>query len=191
MRIIPINNTNQSTNFNARIAPNPEWNNYLRYINEYAPYREGVYNTAKNKTIISKFIEALEANSSDALINIDTIVCNKDEMFNTRGRISSQYGVFVDTEPARDDSNAPIENIIRRILNPENRAQMCKLFGTKNFLEQSKWWDEHICSMWKGIQEVFYERTLFPRSGDRLIGRDESWYDSLWNRQFREQNPAD
>lgn len=190
MKINPINNTNQSTNFNARIAPNPEWNNYLRYINDFAPYREGFYNTAKNKTIIENFIKAVNANPSDALISIDTVICNRNEMFNTRGRISSQYGVFIDTEPGRDDSNAPIENIIRRILNPENRAQMCKLFGTKNFTEQSNWWDEHIYPIWNSIKELFYEKTLFPKRGDERLGRDRAWYDELWNKAFREQNPV-
>ena len=179
-----------NTNFNARIAPNPEWNNYLQYIREFAPYRKGVYNTARNKRIIDKFIEAIEANPSDALINIGTFVRSKEELYNTRGRISSQYGMFKDTEPARDDSNAPIENIIRRILNPENRDQMCKLFGTDDLTGQSKWWDEHIYPIWNDIQEVFYERTLFPKRGDELLGRDQAWYDNLWNKRFREQNPV-
>lgn len=189
MKVSPINNTQYNTNFNAKIVPNPEWNNYLRYIKEYAPYRQGVYNTSKNKTIIENFIKAIEANPSDAEISLDAFY-RKNECFNARGVISSQYGKFTDTEPARSDSNVVIENIIRRILNPENRAQMCKLFGTNNFAEQSKWWDEYIYPMWNDIQEVFYERTLFPKRGDALLGRDQAWYDRLWNKQFREQNPV-
>jgi hypothetical protein len=178
MKINPINNTNQNTNFNARIAPNPEWDNILRYLEKY-PYPKGMQKPASDKELMDKFIKAVEANPSDALINIDTFVCQKGEFYNTRGRISSQYGEFRDTEPARDDSEAPFENIIRRILNPENRTQMCKLFGTNDFAEQSKWWNKYIDSIWNDIQEVFYEETVYPKS-----------YDKIWNLKFREQNPV-
>lgn len=182
MKIVPINNTNKNTNFSARIALNPEWNNYLQYINKYAPYKEGVFNTAKQKELIEKFVNAIEANPSDALISID-IFYRKNECFNARGVISSQYGKFTDTEPARSDSEVPCENIIRRILNPENRLQMCKLFGAhKNaydIVKQNEWWDKHIEPMWKDIQELFYEKTLYERSEDRRF-----------NKVFRELNPV-
>lgn len=185
MYVSPIN----STTFNAKIVPTEEWRNYLKYVDNYAFKREGWFDTVKNQAIIDKFIKAVEKNPSDAEIRLD-VFYRKNEFFNARGVISSQYGKFTDTEPARSDSNVKIENIIRRILNPENRAQMCKLFGTKNYAEQAKWWDEYIHPMWKDIQEVFYERTLFPKRGDEFLGRDRAWYDRFWNKMFREQNPA-
>lgn len=183
MKISPINNTNYNTGFSAKIAPNPEWDNYLRYIKENAVQRPGYWNSTPNKNLIDMFIKAVEANPSDALLNIDIAYNIKEETFNARGIISSQYGKFKDTEPARSDSNAPFENIIRRILNPENRFQMYKLFGADYNIEkvkaQNEWWDEYIFPIWNGIQEVFFERTVYPKS-----------YDSLWNKEFREQNPV-
>lgn len=183
MQINPINNISQNTNFNAKIAPNPEWNKYLQYINEFAPQKPGIFNTAKHKDLIEKLTNAIEANPSDALINID-VFYRKRENFNARGIISSQYGKFTDTEPVRDDSaTAPIENILRRMLNPENRLQMCKLFGAHkdayDVVKQNEWWNEYIYPIWSNIQETFYEKTLYPKSQD-----------AHFNKVFRELNPV-
>ena len=193
MRISPINNTNYNTNFNAKIVPTEEWNNYLKYLSEHAFKKEGWFDTIKNKSIIEHFVNAVKANPSDAEISLD-IFYRKDELFNARGTIGSQYGKFTDTEPARSDSNVPIENIIRRILNPENRFQMYKLFGADYNIEKAKaqdaWWDEHIYPIWNSIKELFYEETFFPKRGDERLGRDRAWYDELWNKQFRENHPV-
>ena len=179
MRVNPINNVNYNTNFKAQITPTPEWNNYLKYI-ENAPNQQWV---TKHKALIEKVTNAVEKNPSDAIVNID-VFYRKGEHFNARGKISSQYGTFIDTEPARDDSGtAPVENIIRRMLNPENRLQMCKLFGAcKNVydvIEQNNWWDEYIHPIWEDIQETFYEETLYKKSAD-----------SHFNKVFRDLNPV-
>lgn len=176
MQISPVSNTS----FNAKIIPTEEWNNYLKYINKYAFKEEGCFDSIKNKSIIERFVNAINNNPSDAEVGLD-VFYRKNELFNARGVISSQYGKFTDVEPARSDSGtAPIENIIRRILDPENRAQMCKLFGTKNIAEQSKWWDKYIYPMWYDIKEIFFEQTIYDRT-----------YDGMLNRKFREINPAD
>ena len=49
MKISPISNLQYNTTFNARIESNTVWDNYLRDIDEFAPYKKGVYNTVRDK----------------------------------------------------------------------------------------------------------------------------------------------
>lgn len=187
MKISPINNTNQSTNFNAKIIPTKEWNHYMNFIEKNAVARIGYSDTIKDKAIIERFITAVANNPSDARIKLN-VSYRKDEDVNARGVISSQYGKFPDVEPARSDSKVKIENILRRILDPENRLQMCKLFGAdKNaydVVKQNEWWNEYISPIWRDIMTTFYEPTGGrPVKYDRII-------DKCYNEEFRKQNPV-
>ena len=165
MQIQPIN-ANYNTNFNAKIIPTKEWNNYMSFIEKNAVEKHGHLDTIEDKAIIDRFINAVENNPSDAKIKLD-VFYKKNEDVNARGVISSQYGVFPDVEPARSDSKVKIENILRRILDPENRLQMCKLFGAhKNaydVVKQNEWWDEYISPMWQDIERIFYDDISLKR----------------------------
>ena len=68
----------------------------------------------------------------------------KGALYNARGSLTSSKITLVDTEPARSDSIAPILNIFRRILNPENKTSFNKLVGEEYTSEYENWWKNNI-----------------------------------------------
>lgn len=162
-----------SVNFQANLNFPP---NYIKYIEKNSVAREGYKDFTSHKVLINKLTEAFSKNPSDANVNVGMLLRN-NEMFCARGLIGSQYAEFTDTEPARDDSVAAFENVVRRILHPDNRVQFNKLMGAKRKSpEQDVWWNTYIAPIWKDISSEFYETTYGPRLFD-------GWY----NKAFRMQ----
>ena len=162
MNISPVS----STNFKATINfPR----SYTKYIKENSAVREGYANYASHVELVDKIKEAFRKNPSDANINVE-MLCRPNELFCARGVVSSQYAKFVDIEPARDDSVAAYENIVRRILYPANRVQFNRLMGAgRKSAVQDAWWNEHIAPIWDKIQSEFYEFTVYQKIFDPLI----------------------
>ena len=86
--------------------------------------------------------------------------------------MESSRAAFIDTEPARSDSIAPIKNIFRRILDPENKNQFNKLVGEEYAPVYNSWWEENIAPIWKDIDENFREKTFFDLKYDKAFNAD-------------------
>ena len=77
--------------------------------------------------------------------------------------MESSRAAFIDTEPARSDSIAPIFNIFRRILDSENKKQFNRLVGEEHAPIYESWWKENIAPIWEDINKNFRETTFFKK----------------------------
>ena len=157
-----ISSKNQPT-FNAKIVMTDDYKNYLKYIYKNSIQKTGCYNTKINTDLSEKIEYAFSKHPSDAEIT-PSIQYRYGELFNARGILKSKYGMLTDVEPARSDSGtAPIENILRKVLDPGNKKALNVILGKKYSNETDLWWKRFIAPIWKQISETFREET-FPGS---------------------------
>ena len=180
MQISSVNVSNcrdNKQNFGAKIViKTDEMKNYMRYLHENSKPREGWYNSQKDLELTQKVIEAFEKHPSKEEVLPDVFYL-KNTLFNARGVLTSSRASFIDTEPARSDSIAPIQNILRRIIDPYNKRMFNRLLGEEHSHVYDAWWRENILPFWKDIQNHFREETFFKGK-----------YDKEFNDTFMKQN---
>lgn len=161
MKVSPINN--MQAQFGAKIVNTKDYNNLMLYLRKNVGAPKGMYDTAEDLVLVEKVINAIKDFPTKAELKF-SIIHREGELFNARGVVESQYAKYTDTEPARENSNVPIPNIIKRILNPENKAFLNKLMGNENDSVRFAWWENKIKPIWNSVQERFYEYTVYPQN---------------------------
>lgn len=171
MNVSPISmyntNKNNNTYFGAKINVNTaEMDNVIQYLKN-----NSCDNSEKYLGLLNKIISAFEKHPSNETLTFD-IAHFKKVLFGARGTVKTTQAAFIDTEPAREDSIAPILNIFRRILNPENKESFNKLMGKQHSSAYNNWWKKNIAPIWKDINKNFREETFFKGKYDKQFNSD-------------------
>lgn len=170
MLVQPINNN--QPRFGAKVAVlSNDMKNFMDYLGRYTKAEKPYYNSAHDLELTNKIFDAFEKHPSKEVI-IPDVVYLRDALFNARGTVTSSKAAFIDTEPARSDSIAPIFNIFRRILDPENKKQFNKLVGEEHAPVYESWWKENISPIWDDINHNFRESTFFEYNYDKKFNED-------------------
>ena len=173
MQVQAISTCNNQTNFGAKISVvTDDMKLYMDYLGRYTKAEKPWYNSARDLELTNKIFDAFEKHPSKEVI-IPDVAYFRDTLFNARGTIESSRAAFIDTEPARSDSGtAPIFNIFRRILDPENKKQFNKLVGEEHAPVYESWWQENIAPIWEDINNNFREQTFFKKNYDKKFNND-------------------
>ena len=172
MQVQRIQNNNYNTSFGAKIAiKTEEMKLFMDYIHRYTKAPEGFYNSTKDLELTNKIFVAFEKHPSKEEI-VPDVAYFRNSLFGARGTLESSKAAFIDTEPARSDSIAPIKNIFRRILDPENKKQFNRLVGEEHSSTYDSWWKENISPIWDDIRQNFREETFFKENYDREFNAD-------------------
>jgi hypothetical protein len=173
MQVQAISTCNNQTNFGAKISiVTDDMKLYMDYLGRYTKAEKPCYNSARDLELTNKIFDAFEKHPSKEVI-IPDVAYFRDTLFNARGTIESSRAAFIDTEPARSDSGtAPIFNIFRRILDPENKKQFNKLVGEEYAPVYESWWQENISPIWEDINNNFREQTFFKKNYDKKFNND-------------------
>ena len=168
MKILKADNTP----FGARVViKTSEMKNCMRYLENNTNAPDGWYNSKNDLILMNWIFKAFEKHPSKEEI-IPDIYYIKGALYNARGSLTSSKTTLYDTEPARSDSIAPILNIFRRILNPENKDSFNKLVGEEYSADYSDWWNKNIAPVWKNINKSFREKTFFKGNYDKEFNKD-------------------
>ena len=160
MKVSPISNTQPQ--FKAKVSSTKEFSELMSYLHKHVNDKAPWYNSAEDLELVNRVTNAFIAFPSNADLKF-SVMYRKNECFNARGVVESQYAKFTDTEPARSDSAVPIPNIMKRILNPDNKDQFNKLMGNKDEKIRDIWWKFYIGPLWDKIKENFYEDTVYKQ----------------------------
>ena len=105
-----------------------------------------------------------------------------------RGAIESRFANFIDVEPANQNKTHPIKNILRRILDPENKVKFNQLMGSKYDNIYDSWWQENIAPIWDKINSTFREETFFKGNYDKDFNKDfQAQEERAWKKIFIEE----
>lgn len=183
MKIQPIDNV--SFNANVVVKTN-DMKTFMRYLKENTDAPKGWYNSTQDLNLINKIFKAFEQHPSKEEITPDVYYIN-GALYNARGTLTSSKTKLTDTEPARSDSIAPILNIFRRILDPENKQSFNKLLGEEYSNIYDIWWSKNISPIWKDIQKNYRETTFFKGNYDKEFNSDfnnqtGNYWIKLWNK---------
>ena len=133
--------------------------------------------------LVSKISEALKNHPSDVMIKTDIIM--KNGLYGVRGQISSRHAMYRDVEPVENNGLSPIKNILRRILDPENKNCFNNIVG-KNYSEfYDSWWAENISPVWSDISEKFRSKFISKDNHDKEFNQDfqehreRTWYNLI------------
>ncbi len=172
MQVQAINNYNNQPNFSAKIVvKTDDMKLYMEYLNKYTKTKSQWYNSSKDLELTNKIFDAFEKHPSQEEI-VPSVAYIKDVLFNARGTLESSKAAFIDTEPARSDSIAPLKNVFRRILDPENKQTFNRLLGDKYESAYEGWWKENIAPIWTDIKANFRETTFFKENFDKEFNAD-------------------
>ena len=187
----------KDVDFGAKIViKTKDMQTFMDYLGRYTKAKKPWYNSAKDLELMNKIFDAFEKHPSKEEI-VPDVAYLKNTLTNARGTITSLKAAFIDTEPARSDSIAPIKNIFRRILDPENKKQFNRLVGEEHASVYESWWKENISPIWEDINKNFRETTFFKKNYDREFnadfnresGKSEDFFNQkgnfwieLWNR---------
>ena len=172
MQVQAINTQNNQTSFGAKIVvKTKDMQTYMDYLARFTKAEKPYYNSSKDLELTNKIFDTFEKHPSKEVI-IPDVAYFKDTLFNARGSIKSSKAAFIDTEPARSDSIAPIFNIFRRILDPENKKQFNSLVGEEHAPIYESWWKENIAPIWDDINKNFRETTFFKKNYDKEFNAD-------------------
>lgn len=172
MRVDDVNPKQHSNfNFKMNVVHNKVFNNTMNYLKKNSTPPSGFYNYSSEYNLMKKVVKALKKHPSKETLEIERTF-RYGEMFGERGVISSSKATLIDTEPARDDSVAPVLNIVRRILDPENEKSFHKLAGEQHKNIYQKWWDKNIAPIWPDINDTFRENTFFEGNHDKSFNID-------------------
>ena len=183
MQIQKIDNTN----FNAKIVVKTnDMKNVMKYLQSNTKAPKGWYNSKSDLLLMNWILKAFEKHPSKEEI-VPDIYYIKGALYNARGSLTSSKITLVDTEPARSDSIAPILNIFRRILNPENKTSFNKLVGEEYTSEYENWWKNNIEPVWDRINTKYRESTFFKGNYDKEFNEDfneqkGNFWIKLWNK---------
>ena len=179
MRIDRVTSTTQNSTFKANVVKTGVLTSTIEYMEQYKTMPDGWHSCSEGLHLTKKIIHALKKHPSKESIEIEQ-THRYGEMFNARGVISSSKATLIDTEPARSDSIAPVLNIMRRIVDPNNRASFNKLMGEEHAKDYQPWWDKNIKPIWEGIKDNFREETCFE-------GHQDERFNKLFNSQTGEK----
>ena len=195
MQVQAINNNHSS--FGAKIVvKTKDMQTYMDYLARYTKAEKPCYNSAKDLELTNKIFDAFEKHPSKEEI-VPDVAYLENTLNNARGTITSSKAAFIDTEPARSDSIAPIFNIFRRILDPENKKQFNRLVGEEHAPIYESWWKENIAPIWEDINKNFRETTFFKKNYDKefnadfiresgkkedFFNQEDNFWIELWNR---------
>lgn len=170
-------NNNNSTNFGAKLNLKSQgFNDYVQYMDSCKNAPKGYFNSSKNIGLFKKICKAFEAHPSKEVINAD-VFYRQGEAFNTRGTLKSSKAKIVDVEPSRsDDGVAPMQNILRKIVDPENKKMFHKLVGKEHESMYNAWWNKNIKPIWGDVKKTFNEGDTCPN-----ISRKQ------YNKNFRQE----
>ena len=200
MQVQAINTQNNQTSFGAKIViKTKDMKTYMDYLARFTKAEKPCYNSARDLELTNKIFDAFEKHPSKEEI-VPDVVYLKNTFNNARGTLESSKAAFIDTEPARSDSIAPIFNIFRRILDPENKKQFNRLVGEEHAPIYESWWKENIAPIWEDINKNFRETTFFKKNYDKEFNADfnresgikedffkqeDNFWIELWNRVHR------
>ena len=152
-------NGNYNQNFGIRLVRTPEVNEYMKYI-ERSPKSSNYMNYEFHSYLYKKIEEALAKHPANIDI-VPSVIYRKNELFNARGVLQTNKFKIVDVEPARSDSGvAPIENVLRKILSPQNQEAFDVLVGKEYSEQYQVWWNKHIAPLWFNIDTLYREKTI-------------------------------
>lgn len=173
MHVQAVNNYNNQQKFGAKVAiVTEDMKIFMDYLGRYTKAEKPLYNSAKDLELTNRIFDAFEKHPSKEVI-IPDVTYFRNTLFNARGTIESSKVAFIDTEPARSDSGtAPIFNIFRRILDPENKKQFNRLVGEEHAPIYENWWKENIAPIWEDINHNFRETTFFKKNYDKEFNAD-------------------
>ncbi len=172
MQVQSINAYNNQPSFGAKIVvKTKDMQTYMDYLGRFTKAEKPYYNSSKDLELTNKIFDAFEKHPSKEEI-VPDVAYLKNTLTNARGTITSSKAAFIDTEPARSDSIAPIKNIFRRILDPENKWQFNKLVGFEYLRNYNSWWIDNIAPIWKDINVNFRETTFFKGNYDKEFNAD-------------------
>ena len=172
MQVQSINTYNNQPSFGAKIViKTKDMQTYMDYLARYTKAEKPYYNSSKDLELTNKIFDAFEKHPSKEEI-VPDVAYLKNTLTNARGTIESSKAAFIDTEPARSDSIAPIFNIFRRILDPENKKQFNRLVGEEHGAIYESWWKENISPIWEDINKNFRETTFFKKNYDKEFNAD-------------------
>ena len=157
--------------YKANVSKTKVLKNTMEHMEKYSTATGDWYNTAEDLKLTKKIIKAFKKHPSHELVMIGETF-RYGEMFNARGVISSSKATLIDTEPARSDSIAHVLNIMRRIIDPENKQSFNKLMGEEYSKDYQPWWDKNIKPIWGAVNERFRESTFFEGNHDAQFNRD-------------------
>lgn len=170
-------NVNYNQNFGARINLNSRGiREYTEYLDRCKDAPKGYFCSNKNIKLFKSICKAISRHPSPEVIDAD-VYYRKGELFNARGVLETSKKRIVDVEPSRsDDGTAPMENLFRKLLNPENKDVFNSLLGKEYEGAYDKWWNKNIKPLWQNIRETYKMEEI-------LHGVTEQDY----NKAFRKQ----
>ena len=159
-----ISDNYSQTNFKAHLnLKSSGFANYVKYMDSCKNAPKGCFNSRKNIKLFKKICDAFEKHPSDEIISAD-IKYRSGELFNARGVLKSSKVSIKDVEPSRsDDGTAPMQNILRKILDPDNEKMFNKLVGEKHKDSYKKWWNSNIKPIWPDIKKTFTAGDILPK----------------------------
>ena len=134
-------------------------------------------------SLVYKITDAFEKHPSNAVLRPS--IQSKPGIYGTRGVISSRFATYTDVEPVENNSINPIKNIIRRMLDPENKNCLMNLLGTTNTEKHDSWWNENIAPIWNEINKSFRSKSFFKSNHDKEFNQDfqnrkeKTWYNLI------------
>lgn len=134
-------------------------------------------------SLVNKVADAFEKHPSNAFIRIDEF--KGAGFYGARGVIKSRHAIYTDVEPTPYDGVSSVQNIIRRILNPENKDCFNKLMGNKHNDVYDSWWAENISPIWSDVNKKFRTKTFFEGNYDKEFNQDfQNREEKTWKKLF-------
>ena len=171
-----VSSVSSSVSFDARLAQGSNEMKRLSLQMSKNPETAG---------IVEKIIEAFQKHPSDVFIRTSNKY--KSQLYGVRGTISSRNITLTDVEPVCDNLSG-VMNVLRRILNPENKDCFNALVGKKHQDIYNSWWEENISPIWKKINSEFRGKTFYTGNYDTEFNEDfRSQKEVFWKKIFYQQ----
>ena len=142
---------------------------------------------ADTAILLEGVINAFEKHPS--MIKVKTSINNSAGFWGARGVIETKFAKLVDVEPANQNKTHPIKNILRRILDPENKEKFNQLMGGKHNDKYDAWWSENVAPIWDRINSTFREKTFFEGNYDKEFNSDfQAQVEKTWQKVLVKEN---
>lgn len=163
-------NSNAKPAFKARLACSQG------AMRSFMKTRSDIY----SKDLVLKIADAFKKHPSDVIVR--PYIVSKPTLYGTRGIVSSRFTTYKDVEPVQNDGKAPLKNVLRRILDPDNKDCFNKLVGDTKDKYYDSWWNNNIAPIWDEINENFRSKVFFHGNHDKDFNQDfqdrkeRTWY---------------
>ena len=174
MKISSIKSAEKQTSFSAHLVTrNKEMSSFVNQMKK----------NLDDANLLQGITDAFENYPEKGNIRLSFI--KKNGLWAARGVVSTRFATFIDSEPANNNRIHPIKNILRRILDPENKDVFNKLMGGKHSDSYNTWWEENISPFWNDINTKFREKTFFDGNYDKEFNLDfRNQQERAWQRIF-------